>query len=368
MFNPEEFGKAMAEAIRKEVAPLQQEIERLKKQLDHAPDVIKVIAEAVQKAVTGIPTPKDGKDCDMSAVKAMIEEAVKTIPVPKDGKDGKDGTDGKDGRDGVDGLPGEVGAKGIDGCDGKDGMSGKDGGNGVDGLPGEAGARGVDGRDGKDGVNGKDGVSVSIDDVRPILDEAIKAMRGEAQAVIDGVVKTLPVPKDGRDGIDGKDGMNGVKGEKGQDGMGLAGAMIDRDGSLQVTFTNGEVKALGPVVGRDGVNGKDGTDGVGFELFEMEYIPDTHEITVKAVSGIRTKELRYPAGGIRPGGYWREGTTAKAGQAWVHDGSTFYALRETTDKPETKSSNWIIGARKGRDGETTVKTINANLGPIKLGN
>jgi hypothetical protein len=198
--------------------------------------------------------------------------------------------------------------------------------------------------------------------------EAVKAMVAET-------VKGMPVVhgKDGAagaPGTDGKDGAPGVAGpagEKGVDGLSVAGAMIDRDGALQFTLSNGEVKNLGTVVGKDGTHGKDGTDGIGFDSFELEYLPDTHEIAIKAVCGIRTKELRYPAGGIRPAGYWREGTKARAGEAWVHDGSTFYAAKDTESKPESKSADWIIGARKGRDGETTIKTINANPGPIKLG-
>jgi hypothetical protein len=186
----------------------------------------------------------------------------------------------------------------------------------------------------------------------------------DQEVIIKEVLSRLSVPKDGADGIDGAPGRDGVDGEKGADGLGLAGAMIDRDGALQITFTNGEVKSLGVVVGKDGENG---SDGVSLDAFEMEYLPESHEIAIKAAVGARVKELRYPAGGIRPAGYWREGTKAQAGEAWVHDGSTWYAKKATASKPESRSEDWIIGARKGRDGETVVKTINAGPpAPIKL--
>ncbi|CAA2107648.1 hypothetical protein [Variovorax paradoxus] len=196
-------------------------------------------------------------------------------------------------------------------------------------------------RDGRDGL---DATPVVVDDV------------------VAEVLRQMPVPAngtDGRDGIDGADGVNGA------DGLGLAGAMIDRTGALLITLTNGDVKNLGPVVGKDGVDGK---DGLSLDGFELEYVPETHEIALKATAAGRVKELRYPAGGIRPAGYWREGTKAKAGEAWVHDGSTFYAKTDTAAKPESKSDDWIIGARRGRDGETTFKTVNAGPAPaIKLG-
>lgn len=176
---------------------------------------------------------------------------------------------------------------------------------------------------------GDPGKSVTLDDVAPLI-------RGE----VEKAVAAIPAPKDG---------------------VGLAGAMIDRDGALQITTTNGEVKSLGKVVG------KDGDDGISFDSFELEYLPESHEIAVKASVGTRTKELRYPAGGIRPAGYWREGTKAKASEAWVHDGSSWFAVRDTTSKPESKSVDWIIAARKGRDGETVVKTVNTGpAAPIKL--
>lgn len=169
--------------------------------------------------------------------------------------------------------------------------------------------------------------------------------------------------KDGVDGRDGKDGEQGKDGAKGADGLGLAGAMIDRDGSLQITLTNGEVKSLGAVVGKDGSDGK---DGISFESFDMEYLAETHEISIKASVAGRNKELRYDAGGIRPAGYWREGTKAVPGEAWVHDGSLWIALKATPAQPKV-GDDWIIAARKGRDGERGAKGIDGTpAAPIKL--
>ncbi|PZP90532.1 MAG: hypothetical protein DI587_38405 [Variovorax paradoxus] len=299
MFDPELFGQAMGEEIRKAVAPLLAEISELKTQLAQRPDFTALIAQEVAKAAAAIPVPADGKDCDMEAVQTMVTAAVKALPVPKDGNDGE---------------------------------------------------------------NGKDGRSVTIEDLQPLIASAVKSVRDESADAVSAAIKALPVPKDGKDG---EQGPKGDPGKDGADGIGLAGAMIDRAGELLVTLTNGTVKSLGAVVGKDG---KDGTDGISLDAFEMEYLEESHEVRIKAACGGRTREVRYPAGGLRPAGYWREGTTAKACEAWVHDGSLWIATKDTTGKPQAKGDDWVIAARKGRDGESIVKTIPAGPpAPIKLG-
>lgn len=275
-------------------------------------------------------------DSVKSAIAAALPLAVAKYLEANPPPAGKDGRDGVDGKDGVDGMPGDRGPAGGSGPDGAPGAPGPQG------LTGERGSDGADGKDGQPGADGKDG--------RDGIDGQ-KGLDGK-----DGLA--------GTNGVDGKEGRPGVDGAKGADGLGLAGAMIDRDGALQITLTNGEVKSLGKVVGKDGDHG---SDGASFESFELEYLPESHEIAVKATVAGRTKELRYPAGGIRPAGYWREGTKAAAGEAWVHDGSLWIAKSPTAAKPESRSDDWIIAARKGRDGERGGKGADGSPpAPIKL--
>lgn len=158
-----------------------------------------------------------------------------------------------------------------------------------------------------------------------------------------------------------KAAVSAIELPKPADPIGVAGAMIDRDGALQITLSNGEVKNLGRVEGKDGV------DGLSLAEFDMQYIEETHEVELRAVCGTRTKSVRFPAGGIRPAGYWREGTKAQANEAWVHDGSMYIAKRATSAKPESKSDDWLIAARRGRDGETVIRQAQTPAQPIKLG-
>lgn len=212
-------------------------------------------------------------------------------------------------------------------------------------------------KDGKDGERGSDGLpgkDCDMDSVKALVAEAVKSIE-----VIHG-----------KDGANGKDGINGEKGEpgeKGSEGVGVADLMLDRDGALVATMTDGRMKSLGVVVGKDGADGKDGSDGIGLDSFEMEYMEETHEVRIKAACGGRVKELRYSAGGLRPAGYWRDGLKALAGQVYTHDGSGWVAKNATTAKPATNSEDWVLIARKGRDGERGPKGESATPPtPIKL--
>ena len=156
---------------------------------------------------------------------------------------------------------------------------------------------------------------------------------------------------DGKDGAPGKDGERGIageRGEKGIDGAGVADLLIDRDGVLVATMTDGRMKSLGPVVGKDGQNGR---DGLSVESLDRVYDKEAHEIVERWVAAGQTKELRYPAGGIKHGGYWREGVDAKAAETWTHAGIAWIAKQNTTDKPSRDSAAWEIFANKGRDGD-----------------
>ncbi|MCH5198164.1 MAG: hypothetical protein J1E34_04575, partial [Oscillospiraceae bacterium] len=241
----------------------------------------------------------------------------------KDGVDGIDGVNGVDGKDGVNGSDGRDGADGKDGISitnavvgdngelvltysngttanlgavvGKDGQDGIDGSNGVDGISvinaeitsdGELvltysngqrsnlgnviGANGKDGADGKDGIDGKDGTN-GADGISVVKSEINS--RGELVLTYsDGNIDNLGVVvgangKDGKDGENGKDGTNGkngkdgLNGTDGKDGVGIDNIVINSDGQLEITLTNGTSMNLGNIKGADGQNGHDGKDG-----------------------------------------------------------------------------------------------------------
>ena len=160
-----------------------------------------------------------------------------------DGKDGADGTNGVDGRTpqlkiGDDNLwyvsydngqnweslnvkaTGEMGATGAQGEKGDKGDQGEQGIQGVQGEKGDAGADGASGQNGTNGINGKNGVN----------------------------------GQDGQNGQDGKDGQDGAA------GRGINNAMIDNDGYLILTMTDGTTINAGLVRDTSAVANKEAND------------------------------------------------------------------------------------------------------------
>lgn len=214
------------------------------------------------------------------------------------------------------------------------------------GDPGQPGENGKD----ADPIDVKDVVAelISCSEMAPIFAmvaaEAV-AKHFEANPVVNG--------RDGKDGEPGTNGQQGVPGEPGRDGkdgVGAAGAVIDQKGALILTLTDGRTVELGPVVGKDGAPGKDGVDGFGFDDFTPAYDGE-RGLTFTFTKGDRTKTFEFHVPTVIDRGYWREGTHAKAGDGWTHDGSWWIAQKDTDDKPTRESANWRMGARKGRDGE-----------------
>lgn len=188
----------------------------------------------------------------------------------------------------------------------------------------------------------------------------IAAERAEkaAQRAAEAFLATIPAPKDGEDGkgVTVEDVAPLVEAEiakavasipAAKDGVGLAGALIDRDGNLVVTLTNGEAKSLGPVVGRDGVDGKgnDGVDGLGFE--DMSFEEKDGRLYAVFRRGEVEKSARIPSMSYR--GVWKA-VDYLQGDTVTWGGSMFTATKDTSSKPETDDS-WKLAVKKGRDGK-----------------
>lgn len=225
----------------------------------------------------------------------------------------------------------------------------------LDELEARQAERGEKGDAGLPGEPGRDAEPIDVADIvaELLVSPELKTLLDlQATESVAEYFEANPVQhgKDGATGEQGEPGPRGEKGLDGADGVGIAGAMINRNSELVITTTKGDTITLGVVVGADGQPGKDGRDGLSAENFEREYLPDSHEIRERWTAGDQVKELTYPAGGIRYIGYWREGAEAKGGDATTHDGTLWVAIRDTKAKPSRESSDWNIGARKGRDG------------------
>jgi hypothetical protein len=236
-------------------------------------------------------------------------------------------------------------------------------------LQGERGEKGEPGAPGKDG---RDAEPVEIESVVKELLSAPELRTLIDLHVAEGIQRHFeehPV-RDGKDGERGPqgekglDGERGPQGEKGLDGVGMAGALIDREGTLVITTTKGEAIKLGAVIGKDGAPGRDGKDGADFTDAEIDYDGE-RTIVIRGKGGELKKRLPIPM----DKGYWREGMACEKGDIVTHGGNAFIALRDNAAKPCVENSDdWRIFARKGRDGATGPAGKDyVPPSPVKLG-
>lgn len=182
----------------------------------------------------------------------------------------------------------------------------------------------------------KDGKSITAADIRPIVEESVSR-----------AVASLPQPKDG---------------------TGLAGAIVDRDGNLVITLTDGKAVNLGQVVGRDAdreeiarmvaaavaaiPKPRDGKDGFDLRHFDVVATDDrTVEMSFEDEGGIRhTYELEFPVMIYR--GVYAEGRDYRRGDCITWGGSTWHADKATTGKPDC--GDWSLAVKRGRDGKSVT--------------
>lgn len=215
------------------------------------------------------------------------------------------------------------------------------------GEKGEAGAQGEKGEKGEDGRGIARAEIIAGDLWLHFTDGAAQNLgRVEGEAGAPGARGEKG--EAGARGERGEAGARGEKGEKGEKGESVRSAIIDNAGALILTFSDGSTQNLGRVVGES------------LHDFTVDYLPETHEIAMRATCAGVTKTLKYPAGGIRALGYWREGKSAKAGEAVSLGGCLYIARKDTTAKPSYDNPDWFLAVQKGRDMTHESKGISRN--------
>ena len=127
----------------------------------------------------------------------------------------------------------------------------------------------------------------------------------------------------GRDGVDGKDGERGEKGDPGPQGERGADGLHGRDGAP----------------GERGERGERGADGIATRE-ELE------EMIEQRFAELQVRNLADSWRGV-----WSPEETYQRGNVAQWDGSPWLALADKpTSKPGT-SSEWVLFAKKGRDGK-----------------
>lgn len=326
------------------------------------PDPV-MILRLVEETIAKIPPPAPGKDADPAQVANLL---VDLMPVPAPGKDADPEVISRMVQEEVAKLPPATPGKDADPALIAELVE-----KAVAALP--------------PAKDGEPGTSVTVEDLAPMVaEEVAKAVSdikfpevdwSEVDKMIgdrvDVAVAALPPALPGKDADPAQiAAIVATEVEKAvaalppaQDGVGLASALIDREGCLVVTLTDGTTKTLGAVVGKDvdmeAVAGmieaevskipvpKDGKDGFGFdgmskvEVDGVEYLRFTR--------GEEVKDFVLPIQPYR--GIWTEGTYPK-GATVTYGGSTWIAEEDTSGKPETANSGWRLCAKKGAIGSS----------------
>lgn len=168
---------------------------------------------------------------------------------------------------------------------------------GEKGEPGEKGDPGQDGAPAKDGVDGQDGTSVTVEDVRPLVESEIgKALldfERRAQDVLLRSVAALPKPADG----------------------------------------------------------KDGRDALDLEDLGIEVAEDGRTITLSLARGDHRVERSVKLPTVIDRGVFRDGETYERNDGVTFGGSWWLAQKDApVGKPDAGNGDWRLAVKKGRDG------------------
>lgn len=197
-------------------------------------------------------------------------------------------------------------------------------------------------------------------DVNHMVDAVLDAVAVPLTAFAERI-KALEAqqPAKGDKGDPGQPGERGEPGQSGRDGAGLAAAVIDRDGELVVTMTDGSARLLGPVLGRDGRRGEDGAngsdgndgrDGFGFDDLTVEHDGNRTVILRFARDGhAREFSLCFPMQIYR--GVFSQGDRYQHGDLVTWGGSVWHCNTDTDEKPGEATKAWTLAVKRGRDGK-----------------
>jgi len=203
--------------------------------------------------------------------------------------------------------------------------------------------KGDPGQDGRDGIDGK---SVTLEDVAPMIAEAV------AKAVA-----TIPTPTngtDGKDGVDGRDGRDGADGasvsvedvESMVEGR-VAGWALDFERRAQGVLERAIDRIPKPADGRDG---RDGVDGLGFDDLSVKHDGE-RSLTLAFSRADVCKEFRVDLPVVIDRGVYKAESDYQRGDAVTWGGSLWIAQKDSPESKPGMGDGWRLAVKKGRDGK-----------------
>ncbi|BEM76400.1 hypothetical protein SME38J_05030 [Serratia marcescens] len=320
-----------------------------------------MIEKAIKDAVAALPPPQDGKSITVEDVRPLLETlvdtAVKRLPMPQDGKDADPAMIEKAIKDAVAALPPPQDGKSItvedvrplletlvdtavkrlpmpqDGKDADPAMIKKAIKDAVAALPPP-----------------QDGKSITVEDVRPLL-----------ETLVDAAVKRLPVPQDGKDADPAviekavKEAVAAIpkpeSGKPGRDALQLEIAPnIDEAKSYPrgtyATHNGGLWRAFEKTSGLRGWECL--VDGVA-AIDVTQTQERIFSVSVTRASGI-AEEKTFTLPHMIYRGIFNSDRVYQPGDTVTWGGSLWLCEAETQDKPgSSNAKGWILAVKRGRD-------------------
>lgn len=176
---------------------------------------------------------------------------------------------------------------------------------------------------------GEKGDSITIEDVRPLIKEAVEAIE-------------IPSPKDGKDGVS-------------PDPADVAKAMEPLFAKWELDFERRAYNVLDRAVERM-PKPKDGKDALEVKDFDICLAEDMRTITVSLKTDGRSveKSIKIPA--IIDRGVFAHHEKYEMGDAVTFGGCLWICQKENNgNEPRSDGEYWRLAVKKGRDGKEVVK-------------
>lgn len=171
--------------------------------------------------------------------------------------------------------------------------------------------------------------------------------------------------------------------KKGEPGVGITDGLVDMNGHLIVTFSDGRTKDVGRVVDPEANRAaidryieakfealpkpKDGEDGFGLEDFEVDYDGE-RTVTIRFVRGdlVKEKAIKFPV--VLERGVFSPDKAYERSDGVTYGGSFWIAQCDNPDgKPGDVNSDWRLSVKRGRNGKDVAAIKPPPQGPVKSG-
>lgn len=216
---------------------------------------------------------------------------------------------------------------------------------------------------------GEKGDSVTFDDVKPIIQDAIKEAISSIEIkepdishleeAVKVAIEGIPEVSDGKDGINGINGKDGENGKNGLDGISPSADDVAK--SMEHIFAKW---ALDFERKADGVlekaidrmpKAKDGRDAIDIDGFDLSLGEDDRTVTVSLKRGQTVIEKSIKIHSLIDRGVYSDSGAYEKGDGVSYAGSFWIVQKDGPEGKPGSSDDFRLAVKRGRDGKEVVK-------------